>query len=233
MSRFFLILICSIFGSYSFAIGLPPSFTANYEIKKGFLKIGDATRSLKTETNGNYIYTSDSKTTGFIASLFNEHILQSTKFTFENNLIKPQKYFYSRNRGKKNVTQTYDWQKKMVHSQRDNKLFEYSIPDKVQDQSIYQLSLMLDLAEGKRNFTYHIAENVRLVDYQVRHIGSKRIETEVGKLNTVIMQVSNSKITTTIWCAQALNYLPVKIEHEEGGTTFTAYIKTVSGLHPG
>jgi len=212
------------------AAKLPPDFIAKYEIKKGFIKIGNAQRSLKRKNNGDAIYTSNSKTTGFIASLFKEHILQTTRFSFENELIKPKTYFYNRNRGKKTVEQTYDWQKQMVHSQRDDKLFEYEIPDKVQDQSIYQLSLMLDLADGKRNFTYHIAENVRMVDYHVRHISNKKLETKLGNLDTVVMQVHNSKITTTIWCARSLNYLPVKIEHEEGGTTFTAHIVSVSGL---
>jgi len=227
---FFIALFTASFCLPIYAAKLPADFTARYEIKKGFIKIGTAQRSLKRKSNGEAVYTSDSKTTGFISSFFKEHILQTTRFRFENELIKPLVYFYSRNNGKKTVEQTYDWQKKIVRSQRNDKLFVYDIPDKVQDQSIYQLSLMLDLADGKRNFTYHIAENVRLVDYRVKQIGSKKITTDIGKFNTVVMQVKNSKITTTIWLAKALSYLPVKIEHEEGGATFTAYIKSVSGL---
>jgi len=222
-------LLCLSSGSLLSA-PLPPTFEAKYEIKKGFIKIGDANRKLTQSKDGHYIYTSDSKTTGIIASLFKEHILQKTAFTFENNIIKPQTYKYNRNGGKKTVDQTYNWENNSVFSQRNDKSFEYDIPDVVQDQSIYQLSLMLDLADGKRNFTYQIAENVRLVDYQVRKIGQKRLKTDIGKFNTVVMQVKNSKIKTTIWCAKDLHYLPVKIEHEEGGTTFTAYITSVQGL---
>jgi len=232
MTRLFLFAFTVILISPLYAADLPPDFVAHYEIKKAFLKIGDAKRSLKKQADGDFVYTSDSKTSGFVAALFSEHIQQSTIFTYEDNLLKPQKYSYSRNGGKKTVEQTYNWQSKMVHSQRNDKLFEYEIPNKVQDQSIYQLSLMLDLADGKRNFTYHIAENVRMIDYHVRQISNKKIKTELGKLDTVVMQVHNSKITTTIWCAKALNYLPVKIEHEEGGATFTAYIKSVTGLTP-
>jgi len=212
---------------------LPPSFVAKYQIKKGFFKLGDAKRLLKRSKNGMYIYESDSKTSGLVGALFSEHILQTTQFTFSDNTIKPEKYTYNRNNGKKTVVQTYNWQTKNVISQRNDKTFEYSFPDKVQDQSIYQLSLMLDLADGKRNFTYHIAENVRMVDYQVRQIGSRSLKTKIGKFETIVMQVQNSKIKTTIWCAKTLHYLPVKIEHEEGGTTFTAEITSVTGLnHP-
>ncbi len=229
ITRLFFIIAC-VLSPLSVAAQLPPDFVAHYELKKGFFKIGEAKRSLQRKNNNRLVYTSDSKTTGFIASVFKEHIYQTTEFYFENNTVKPITYFYSRNKGKKTVKQTYDWQQKMVHSQRNDKLFEYSIPDKVQDQSIYQLSLMLDLADGKRNFTYHIAENVRLVDYQVRKIGNKRLKTDLGKFDTIVMQVKNSKIKTTIWCAKSLYYLPVKIEHEEGGSTFTAYLKSIQGL---
>jgi len=218
------------FAAELYAAKLPADFEARYEIKKGFIKIGDARRSLKRTTNGNAIYTSHSKTTGFISSLFKENILQTTEFTFKNGLIKPQTYVYNRNNGQKNVKQTYDWQNKIVRSQRDDKLFEYAIPNKVQDQSIYQLSLMLDLSDGKRSFTYQIAENVRLVDYDINQVSSVRLETALGKLETVVIQVRNKKINTKIWCAKAYNYLPVKIEHDEGGGVFTAYIKSVSGL---
>jgi len=230
---FFTMIVLLAAGAISLPVNsaeLPPEFTAKYDIKKGFLKIGNASRSFKKTSNGKYTYTSDSKTSGFIAALFKEHIFQSTTFDFENNLIKPLTYDYSRNGGKKTVNQNYDWINQVVHSKRDNKLFEYEIPAKVQDQSIYQLSLMLDLADGKRNFTYHIAENVRMVDYSVKQINNKKLKTALGKLDTVVVRVENRKIKTTIWCARALNYLPVKIEHEEGGTTFTAHIKSVSGL---
>ncbi len=209
---------------------LPPDFTANYEIKKGFISIGTAQRTLRKKENGEAVYTSLSKTTGFISSLFKENIQQASRFRFQDGLIKPLVYFYNRNHGKKTVEQTYNWKTNTVRSQRNDKLFEYNIPNKVQDQSIYQLSLMLDLADGKRNFVYHIAENVRMVDYQVRYVASKKLSTNIGKLDTVIMQVHNDKTNTTIWSAKSLHYLPVKIEHEEGGNTFTAYIKSVDGL---
>ena len=208
---------------------LPPDFVARYEIKKGFIKIGEAQRSLSSK-DGKLRYISDSRTTGVIARLFPEDIIQTTEFVFDNQLIKPIHYSYNRNNGEKTVEQDYIWKKKQVKSQRGNDLFEYSIPDKVQDQSIYQLSLMLDLADGLRNFTYHIAENVRLVDYQVKNQGQQSIDTPLGKINTIKVQVKNNRIETTIWCAEKYHFLPVKIKHEENGTSFTAWLTQVKGL---
>lgn len=227
---FFTFFSLLFFSMHVTSAGLPPSFVAKYKIKKGFIKIGNAKRQLETGKNGKYIYTSDSKTTGFVAALFSEHILQVTRFSFSNNMIKPEKYYYDRNNGKKTVEQTYNWDTNIVRSKRNDKTFEYTFPNRVQDQSIYQLSLMLDLANGKRNFTYHIAENVRMVDYQVRKVGNERLKTDIGTFDTIIMKVKNNKIETTIWCAKALHYLPVKIEHKEGGITFTAFVTSATGL---
>ena len=33
-----------------------------------------------------------------------------------------------------------------------------------------------------------------------------------------------------MWCAYDLHFLPVKIQHEEDGNTFTAYLESVEGL---
>jgi len=224
-------VIFLLFSSLSIAAELPPDFVAKYKITKGFVTIGKAKRSLST--NGTQkVYVSDSRTTGFIGSLFKEKIIQKTEFAFEDSMLKPLKYYYDRNNGKKKVEQTYDWKKGWVHSQRDDKLSEYEIPTGSQDQSSYQLALMLDLADGKRNFSYQIAENVRLVNYELKHLGNKKLKTIYGKLDTVVIQVKTKKMKTTIWSAPSLHYLPVKIEHEEKGTSFYAHLESVQGISP-
>lgn len=220
-----LILVFSVAGAET----LPPTFSAKYEIKKGFISIGFATRSFFTEEDKRY-YVSDSKTAGVIGALFKEHIIQKTHFLFEYGVVKPLSYHYDRNNGKKTVKQTYNWKKGEVFSQRDDKSFEYKVPVGAQDQSSYQLALMIDLANGKRNFTYHIAENVRLMDYDVRHTGNEKISTIRGTLDTVVMQVKTKKVKITIWCAPKLHYLPVKIEHDEDGISFIAELVSLNGL---
>lgn len=208
---------------------LPPEFTATYEVKKGFVVIGEAVRKLR-KNKGKWTYISDSRTTGFIGSMFSEHIVQTTEFEFKNGLIRPLIYKYTRNKGQKNVLQTYNWDKMEVFSQRDEKSSTYAIPEKVQDQSIYQLSVMLDLADGLRDFTYHVAENVRLVDYQVKYKGIKTVKSRLGKYKTHVVEVKGKKNKTRIFCAQKLHNLPLKIEFEEGGTSFIAWLKRIEGF---
>jgi len=229
MNRIFAGFILILITGISTAATLPPPFSAKYEIKKGFMSIGYAKRTFFTKEDKLY-YVSDSKTAGVIAAFFKERIVQTTQFQFENDIIKPLTYDYDRNKGKKTVKQNYDWDKGQVFSQRGNKASEYEIPLGAQDQSSYQLALMIDLATGKRNFTYHIAENVRLMDYDIRHTGNKTLSTIRGKLDTIIVRVKTKKGKITIWCAPKLHYLPVKIEHDEDGTSFVAELISLTGI---
>ena len=219
------LLICS----QLFAATLPPEFTATYEIKKGFITIGEATRSLR-KSGDQWQYTSDSRTTGFLGAVFPTKIIQTTQFDITDSLIRPLHYKYTKNKTAKVVNQKYDWEQHKVYSQSDEKLHVYEIPDKVQDQSIYQLSMMLDLADGKRDFTYHVAENVRLMDYFIKALPPKTIKTFRGKMQTTVMRIKTKRNTTTIWFAPSLHYLPVKIEFEEDGTTFVALLTNLHGF---
>lgn len=213
----------------SVAAPVPPDFTATYEVKKGYFKIGEAVRTLKKQEDG-WLYTSHSKTTGFIAALLSTDILQTTKFNLSNGLIRPLIYTYNKNNGAHKVHQTYDWEKKKVFSQSGDKLHIYDIPEKVQDQSIYQLSMMLDLADGIKDTTYHVAENVRLMDYQIKSLGFETIDSELGKIHTKVMRVKTRKNKTTIWFSPKHHFLPIKIEFDEDGTTFLATLVKLKGF---
>ncbi len=226
---FILLSLLLVGSSAAGAVTLPPEFTATYDVKKGFFKIGKAVRKLR-KTDDKWTYTSDSRTTGLIGSLFSEHIIQTTEFDLKNGVIRPLSYQYDRNKGEKTVQQTFDWQHNQVLSQRDDKESLYDIPQKVQDQSIYQLSLMLDLANGSGDLVYHVAENVRLVDYTIKYLGKERVKSRLGKFDTLAVEVKTKKNKTTIWCAPKLHYLPIKIEFEEGGTTFVAWLKEIEGF---
>ncbi len=227
--QWLLALMILLFSTSLMGASLPPEFVAKYDIKKGFVTLGEAIRKLE-KAGDHWRYVSDSRTTGFLGALVSEHIIQVTDFEIKNNLIRPLIYRYDRNKGKKTVLQTYDWENHRVISRRDDKVSEYAIPTKVQDQSIYQLSLMLDLADGLRDFTYHVAENVRLVDYKIQYLGTKKLKSRLGRFKTIVVQVKTKNNKTTIWCAPSLHFLPIKIEFIEDGTSFTAWLKEIRGF---
>ena len=67
--------------------------------------------------------------------------------------------------------------------------------------------------------------------YDIEHLRDERIDTVLGGLDTVVIRRS-AKQTTTMWCASDLHFLPVKIQHEEKGGVFTAYLQSVKWSQP-
>lgn len=229
-------LLYALFASFFFtqtvyAATLPAAFTAIYNIKKGPIKLGEAVRQLK-KTGSDWQYTSTSRTTGFFGAIVPTVIIQTSHFDWTNGMIRLRSYDFTKNKTAKVVHQVYNWDKKQVISQDGDKRHVYAIPDKVQDQSIYQLSLMLDIADGKRNFVYHVAENVRLKDYHIKYVGHDSIESNIngtrGRIDTVKVSISTKDNKTTIWFSPAHFFIPAQIEFEEGGTSFMAYLKKLS-----
>lgn len=217
--------------SQPYAAELPPAFHAHYTIKKGFLTLGEATREFKIQPDGSLEYISRSWATGMASVFIKENVTQETYFKIQNNTIKPMAYYSESNKGT-TVWQMYDWSAQKTYSRRNDDSYIYEIPEVTYDQNVYQLALMLDLADGKRNMTYYLGENKRLESYPIKYLGNKTVNTEFGELETIVIRRDQKNATTTLWCAIKLNYLPVQIDHKESGIRFSAYLDQLSGIRP-
>jgi hypothetical protein len=144
--------------------------------------------------------------------------------------VQPLEYLYQRD-GRKNSTfsQQFDWEEGYVTSRVNEKVYRFKLDPGAIDQSAYQISLMIDLAKGERVFHYHVAGKSGMRTYDISHVGDETINTVYGDLDTVVIQRKDKQITT-MWCADDLHFLPVKIQHEEKGMVFTAYLESVEGL---
>ncbi len=228
-SFFLFIMILFFNGSNAASIQLLPEYTAKYSIKVGPVEIGRATRSLEKLTNGKYRFISDSKSTGLVSWFVKPRVVQTSIFSYENGNIKLASYHFV-NEKKLNVVQHYDWKTLTVVSKRNEEILEYDIPAVTYDQNVYQLAIMLDLGNNVRNQVYHIAENKRLKTYDIKYLGSKKINTIYGKLEVERVRHEDKRGMTTLWFAKRLKYLPVRIDHKEKGVSFSAYLDELSGI---
>jgi hypothetical protein len=93
---------------------------------------------------------------------------------------------------------------------------------------------MSDLETSQQQFNYRIADGGKLKDYNIQVLGYETISTPLGKIETIVLKrfrKQKSKRETTLWCAPALNYLPVKLVHDESsGATFTAVLRHLKGI---
>jgi hypothetical protein len=230
MLRYSLLIFAALLVLNVQAGELPPAFKAHYVVKKGPFALGNASREWQPGADGELVFHSGSDTTGLAELLYSDHITETTRLQHDGTRLVPQEYQYRRS-GKRNqvISQQFDWQQGSVTSRVDETVYEYQLPPGTIDQSAYQVSLMIELAKGNREFSYPVAYKNKIRIYDIRHIGDERLETALGELNTVVLQRKTSR-TTTLWFAYDLHFLPVKIQHEEKGGVFTAYLESVEGL---
>jgi hypothetical protein len=230
MWRNVLLLVASLLVLNVQAAGLPPAFKAHYVVKKGPFTLGHSMRELSYGENGELVFTSSSDSSGLVGLLFSEQIRETSRLKEDGERLEPLEYQYRRNgRRDRTIAQQFDWKTGSVTSKVNDAVYTFAIPRDALDQSGYQVNLMVDLAKGDRDIKYHVARRDEMRTYDIEHLRDERLDTVLGKLDTVVIQRKANQ-TTTMWCANELHFLPVKIEHEEKGGVFTAYLESVEGL---
>ena len=100
----------------------------------------------------------------------------------------------------------------------------------------YLLVLRNDLSRSngalRARYSYQIADGNRAKSYTFTVLGDAQLATPLGTFEVVKLQRRGRKHrVTTLWCARALGYLPVRIDHtEKDGDIVTILIQELSGL---
>ena len=212
---------------------LPQDFRASYTFTRNGMRVGEVKRSLRATSDGMYIYESVSEATGFMSLFINDKIIERSTWAYVKDKPQPLQYIYIRSGGKKkrNVKLSFDWAQGIVINTINNDPWQMPVPPDTQDKLVYQLTLMLDLRTGAKDLYYTIADGGKLKDYAFTVVGEETVDTPLGKLGAIKIQRVDDKRNTTIWCAKALNYLPVRIEQDEkDNSRLTMLIKNVTGL---
>jgi Protein of unknown function (DUF3108) len=211
-----------------------PMFNAEYSLKRNGITLGTSTRSLTAARDGTYIYASTTQATGIISWFVKDHIDEYSRWTFDGARIRPLEYVYNRHGGNKTreVNLRFDWQRHIVTNTIDGEPWRMEIPPDAQDKLVYQLSIMYDLLNGKKNLEYKIADGGKLKDYAFEIEGEEVLNTTLGKIKTVRIQRIGDRRDTTVWCAPQFSYLPVRLEQQDtDGSHLTMQITSLQGLN--
>jgi len=230
MKALFVALFLLLSNNGIYANDFPPPFTAEYKVyAKGF-SVGKGTRTLKRLKNGKYLFKTVAETTGFISFFKKIRIEEQSIFTrTKSGTIRPLKYTYRQKNGSKKRTNEviFYWGKGMAKNTFKGETKMIALQEGTLDRLLYQLVLMQDLKQGKRKLKYIVADRGEIKVYTPKFLGNERVETGMGKLNSLkYMRVSNNR-RTTLWCARALHYLPVQVEHVEDGDVFSMLLQSV------
>lgn len=224
------VLLLLVSGS---AAALPQTFSARYEVTYSSLTLGEARVDYRQIGSDRYRYSSHIKPLGVAALLLRSEIIEVSQGSIEDDGFRPDRYEYRRTgRNSKRADLVFDWKHMKVIDSVSGDPWKMAIPDDTLDRMVSQLQLMHDLAVHEKDLTYLIADGGHIKEYTLRIVGRERLNTPLGTYDTLkIVRVSDSdKRATTFWCAAALDYLPVRVDHREKGDNFSMTLQDLYGF---
>jgi len=208
---------------------LPEPFTGVYSFSKDGMVFGETVRTLKRIDEQTFLFKSVSRATGLQAWMTRDRLIEQSEWINHNGRPRPVAYRYDRLGGprERHVRITFDWKKSTVINSVGGHSWHMAVPGETMDKLLYQLALTMDLANGEQLVEYPIADGGRLKRYRFKVIGREMVPTPLGHFETLKVQRLGDQRETTLWCAPALHYLPVRIEQENRGSRVRLNLKSL------
>ncbi|MGH8610736.1 MAG: DUF3108 domain-containing protein [Gammaproteobacteria bacterium] len=211
----------------------PAPFAVAYSLSTHGLRFATMTRHLSRQADGDYIFESQSRATGLAKLIVPGQITEQSRWNVAGNQIYSRSYSYVRTGSEpKSITVRFDWSNGLILGSNGTETWRLDARSGLLDKLSYQLAIMSDLQAGKRLLEYTFVDEDEIKVYRFATVGEEVLETPIGKLKTLKLERTNEKPNrfTTLWCAPALRYLPVRLDKRKNGATDTAMIESFSGL---
>ena len=210
--------------------------TAEYRIEISIVNGKLTTQFEKTE-NG-YFADSVIEATGMSRILTRGSIREKSWFSERDGSILPMQYRSADtiSSDKDVVDLDFDWIAREVTGLINGEDFQAPLDDEVHDRVSLQYGLMYDLLNGGERDKYFLQDADELKPLTISNVGTKAVKVPFGRFTAVGIQHQRegSSRVTTLWCVEALGYLPVVIEqHRKGKLRLRAELTKYSPAVPG
>ncbi len=209
-------------------------FPASYDVSHNGFHLGVAQRTLRQTAPDTLVFESVARPTGLAALFVSDHIIERSDIRVAGRRLLPQQYSYRKTGGKheRSYTLQFNWPQKQIHSSYEDKTLPL-LPEP-QDLLSFQLALMLDLQQGKHDFSYAIADKKRIREYRFQVAGEEQLNTAIGRLRTVklVHEDHDGEGRFVFWLAKQRGYLPVRIQrHDEDGDMTEMTLRSLQGTN--
>ncbi len=202
----------------------PRPFNARYELLLNRLPVGVQQLSLSKQPNNRFLLETR-LVPNRLAKLFHNSTREESSLFYWTGQIISERYQLDRqdNKNQRHAELIFNWNKRQVINDVANERWTMPIPQGTLDKLNVQIAVMQDLTNGNTDFGYQIADGGKLKQYRFEVIAKQTIRTEGGKFETVkIKRIREDQDRTTyLWCAPALDYLPVQIQQTEKDSRHT------------
>jgi uncharacterized protein DUF3108 len=196
-------------------------FVAKFAIEWKGITAGYTTLELTRTAPNAYTYRSRNVARGIFKLAFPDAISQTSTFEVVDGEVRPTSYHAddgARESGKA-VTLRFDWESRRVTGIAEKKPIDLALPSGTQDSLSVQIELMRELAAGRSPEGFWLIDNDEVKEYKYTREGTERLNTPLGKLETVRYRSEHagSDRVTRLWLAPALGYLPIRAERSRAG----------------
>jgi hypothetical protein len=163
-----------------------------------------------------------------LAMLFTDYIDESSVWDLVEGRPRPLKYQYhhsGRKKGDRHAVLDFDWTKGIVTNRINNDPWTMKVPTGAQDKLLYHYTMMRDLKAGRPVLSYEVADGGELKNFTFKRLGTETVNTALGRLQAEKLERIHGSRRTVIWCAPALDYMPVRIEQHKEGDKVTMEIR--------
>lgn len=186
-------------------------------------KLGELTQRLTPVIDGQQSLLSKAYTTGLAALLKQDTVTELSVWLKDKgvNLPVSYSYRYSGSDDDRVEQQEYDWLSGKVKSLRNGVETVLALDPGTVDTHMVQIALRQDLFEGRKEMSYPVISRSKLKQYTFQVLGDESVMTRAfGKLKCLKLK----RGSTLFWLAEQFDYLPIKIEKDEDGTTVSSYL---------
>lgn len=145
---------------------------------------------------------------------------QKAKFEMNECKVRPNSYMATNKRPFKDETRQtlgFDWVKNKVeyNSEREQKNFD--LTTHLYDPLSFFFEARCDLMAGKTEFSYPLIHNGNKKTHNYKVVGTEIVETGQGEVEALVVERDRKSQSrqTRLYVAPSLDYLLVKIEHQE------------------
>ena len=208
-------------------------FSARFSVSRGGIPLGDLDVKLSLEEPDTYHYHAET-IPGLLARLFTgDEIIEESSGRLTPDVVIPQRYSLHQKGNEAEQTEIrFDWRDDKAQTTSEGVTWSQQIVAGTQDRLSQQLMLRLHLAQGFKDMKYPVADGGKIKLYRFQVVGEESVKTPYGNLRC--LKVQRSKMTRppdyTIWFAEDLDYLPVRIERKQKSGTYRMSLEKLDGI---
>jgi hypothetical protein len=191
----------------------PASIAASYDVFKDGLAVAVVQETF--EKNGaTYRIVSESNPAGLLALFVRTKITIHSSGAVTPAGLRPEQFDYGRlDDSSKNVSAAFDWQGGRLHMTFDGRNESIALPQGTQDRVSLMYQFMFLPAEKFGDLAFHMTNGKKIEPYRYHLAGTERIDTPLGKLNTLrlVKQREPGDNAVEVWLAPDRNFFPVRL----------------------